>query len=166
MSPHAPAVASANTPALPKKPPSKSCLLAWRNRTRQRANAATGCLHRRGLLKRNGWLIARRSAQIAILALFLAGPWLDVWWVKGNLASSTFLDVIGLTDPLVLLQSFVAGHELASAAVIGALSVLALYLVVGGRAYCSWVCPINVISSPVSLARLPVKVSAMRNSIS
>jgi ferredoxin-type protein NapH len=103
-------------------------------------------VHRRGLLKRNGWLIARRSVQIAILALFLAGPWLDVWWVKGNLASSTFLDVIGLTDPLVLLQSFAAGHNLASAAVIGALTVLALYIVIGGRAYCSWVCPINVVT--------------------
>jgi ferredoxin-type protein NapH len=103
-------------------------------------------VHRRGVLKRNGWLITRRSVQIAILALFLAGPWLGVWWVKGNLASSTFLDLIGLTDPLVLLQSFLAGHQLASAAVIGALSVLALYLVVGGRAYCSWVCPINIVT--------------------
>jgi ferredoxin-type protein NapH len=103
-------------------------------------------VHRRGLLRRNGWLIARRSVQIAILALFLAGPWLGVWWVKGNLASSTFLDVIGLTDPLVLLQSFLAGHALASAATIGALTVLGLYLVVGGRAYCSWVCPINIVT--------------------
>lgn len=103
-------------------------------------------VHRRGLLRRNGWLIARRTVQFAILALFLAGPWLGVWWVKGNLASSTFLDVIGLTDPLVLLQSLVAGHALASAAVIGAFTVLALYLVVGGRAYCSWVCPINIVT--------------------
>ncbi len=28
---------------------------------------------------------------------------------------------------------------------MGALVVVALYLVVGGRTYCSWVCPINVI---------------------
>ena len=56
----------------------------------------------RGLLARNRWLLARRSTQLGILALFLAGPWFGVWWLKGNLASSTFLDVIGLTDPLVL----------------------------------------------------------------
>jgi ferredoxin-type protein NapH len=103
-------------------------------------------LHQRHFLKRNGWLMARRTAQLSILALFLAGPWLGIWWVKGNLASSTFLDVIGLTDPLVLLQSLVAGHKLASAALIGAATVLALYLVVGGRAYCSWVCPINLVT--------------------
>ena len=81
-----------------------------------------------------------------ILALFLAGPWLGVWWVKGNLASSTLFDVVGFTDPLVLLQSLVAGHALASAAVIGAITVVVLYLVVGGRAYCAWVCPINIVT--------------------
>ena len=103
-------------------------------------------LHQRHFLQRHGWLIARRTVQLSLLALFMAGPWLGIWWVKGNLASSTFLDVIGLTDPLVLLQSFVAGHHLASAAVVGAATVLVLYLVVGGRAYCSWVCPINLVT--------------------
>jgi ferredoxin-type protein NapH len=103
-------------------------------------------VHRRRWLRRNRWLVARRAVQVSILALFLAGPWLGVWWVKGNLASSTFLDVIGLTDPLVLLQSLAAGHPLASAAVIGAGTVLALYFVIGGRAYCSWVCPINIVT--------------------
>lgn len=101
---------------------------------------------RRGWLERHAWLTARRTVQFAILALFLAGPWAGLWWVKGNLASSTFLDVIGLTDPLVLLQSFVAGHALASAALIGAATVLAFYLVFGGRTYCSWVCPINLVT--------------------
>lgn len=102
--------------------------------------------HRRGWLKRNRWLVARRASQLSILALFLAGPWLGVWWVKGNLASSTVFDVIGLTDPLILLQSLVGGHSLASAAVAGAATVLVFYLVVGGRAYCSWVCPINIVT--------------------
>jgi ferredoxin-type protein NapH len=100
----------------------------------------------RSFLRRHAWLIARRTVQLGLLALFLAGPWLGIWWVKGNLASSTFLDVIGLTDPLVLLQSLVAGHALASAAVVGAITVLVLYLVVGGRAYCAWVCPINLVT--------------------
>lgn len=103
-------------------------------------------VHRRGLVKRNQWLIARRSVQLAILGLFLIGPWVGIWWVKGNLASSTLLDSIGLTDPLVLLQSYAAGHTLVSAAVIGAVTVLVFYLIVGGRTYCSWVCPINMVT--------------------
>ena len=114
---------------------------------------------RHGLLRRNRWLIARRSVQFAILALFLAGPWLGVWWVKGNLASSTVFDVVKLTDPLVLLQSLLAGHALASAALIGAGTVLVLYLVVGGRAYCSWVCPVNLLTDAAFWLRRRLRIS-------
>ena len=81
-----------------------------------RGEALASTPARRGLLVRNRWLLARRGVQLGILGLFLAGPWLGIWWLKGNLASSTFLDVIGLTDPLVLLQSFVAGHQVAARA--------------------------------------------------
>jgi ferredoxin-type protein NapH len=114
----------------------------------------------RSLLARNRWLLARRSVQIGILVLFLAGPWLGVWWLKGNLASSTFFDVVGLTDPLVLLQSLVAGHKLALPAVIGALSVLAVYFVVGGRVYCSWVCPINIVTDAAFWLRGKLRINA------
>ena len=49
----------------------------------------------RGVLARNRWLLARRSVQVVLLALFLLGPWYGIWWVKGNLASSTLLDTVG-----------------------------------------------------------------------
>jgi ferredoxin-type protein NapH len=115
---------------------------------------------KRGLLARNRWLILRRSAQLGILALFMAGPWFGIWWLKGNLASSIFLDVIGLTDPLVLLQSFVAGHKVALTALTGALTVVALYVVVGGRAYCSWVCPINIVTDAAFWLRNRLRIDA------
>ncbi|MCC7548300.1 MAG: quinol dehydrogenase ferredoxin subunit NapH [Burkholderiales bacterium] len=101
---------------------------------------------RRNLLVRNRWLLARRLVQGTILVLFLLGPWFAIWWVKGNLASSTVLDVLSLTDPLILLQSLAAGHAPHALALTGALIVLVFYLVVGGRVYCSWVCPINVVT--------------------
>jgi len=54
------------------------------------------------------WLLARRATQLAVLALFLAGPWLGYWIVKGNLNYSLTLGVLPLADPYVLLQSLVA----------------------------------------------------------
>ena len=48
-----------------------------------------------------------------------------------------------LSDPFVLLQSLVAGHMPARPALIGAAIVVLFYVLVGGRAYCAWVCPIN-----------------------
>ena len=101
---------------------------------------------RRGLLLRNRWLLARRAVQFATLTLFLLGPWYGIWWVKGNLASSTILDVLSLTDPMILVQSLGAGHVPLTTAVTGALIVLMFYLAIGGRVYCSWVCPINVVT--------------------
>lgn len=100
---------------------------------------------RRGLTTYR-WLILRRLAQAGFLALFLTGPLAGIWLVKGTLASSLTLDVLPLTDPLIVLQSLAAGHLPYRDALIGAAIVLVLYLLVGGRAYCAWVCPINPVA--------------------
>ena len=92
------------------------------------------------------YLILRRISQLAILGLFLVGPLFGIWLVKGNLASSLTLDVLPLSDPLVLLQVFAAGHVPETAALLGGLIVLVFYLIVGGRVYCSWVCPVNIVT--------------------
>lgn len=81
-----------------------------------------------------------------MLGLFLLGPWYDIWWAKGNLASSLWFGVVPLTDPYIALQSLAALGSLTATALIGAGLVLVFYWVVGGRVYCSWVCPVNVIT--------------------
>ncbi len=98
----------------------------------------------KGWLRAYKWFLMRRASQIFFLGLFLLGPWFGLWFVKGNLGSSLTLDVLPLTDPYVLLQSLLAGHVPATTAVTGALIVLAAYFVIGGRAYCAWVCPVNI----------------------
>ena len=109
--------------------------------------------------KEKGWLIAnryllfRRLMQLALLALFLVGPWFGYWIVKGNMASSLTLDVLPLTDPLVFLQTLLTGHVPVQAAIIGAAIVLIFYLLVGGRVFCSWVCPINIITDTANWLR-------------
>jgi ferredoxin-type protein NapH len=100
----------------------------------------------KGWLRANRWLLLRRGVQLGVLVLFLLGPWFGVWLVKGNLASSLTLDTLPLTDPYLLLQELAAGHWPLVQAWIGAGLVLALYLLLGGRAYCSWVCPINPVT--------------------
>jgi ferredoxin-type protein NapH len=101
---------------------------------------------KRNWLLRQRYLFLRRITQITLLGLFLSGPWYGYWILKGNLASSIFLDTLAFTDPYIYLQSIVAGHQMGTVASIGALTILVFYLVVGGRAYCSWVCPINIVT--------------------
>jgi ferredoxin-type protein NapH len=100
----------------------------------------------RGLLARNKWLLLRRFSQLFFLGLFLFGPITGIWIVKGTLASSLTLGILPLSDPYILLQSLFAGMVPAATAITGALIVLAAYALVGGRVYCSWVCPINMVT--------------------
>ena len=111
-----------------------------------------------GWLKANQWLLLRRFSQLSILGLFLLGPLAGIWIVKGNLASSVTLEVLPLTDPYVLLQSLFAGHIMQTTAITGALIVLIFYLLVGGRVYCSWVCPINIVTDTANWLRRKIAV--------
>ena len=99
------------------------------------------------------WLLLRRSVQLGVLALFVAGPWLGWWVVKGNLNYSLTLDTLPLADPLVMLQSLLTGHVPERNAIIGVAIVLAFYLLVGGRVYCAWVCPVNIVTDAASALR-------------
>ncbi|MBL8486287.1 MAG: quinol dehydrogenase ferredoxin subunit NapH, partial [Rhodocyclaceae bacterium] len=84
--------------------------------------------------------------QVAILLLFLVGPWFKVWIVKGNLSYSYTLDFLPLADPYLLLQMLLAGQTPEKLAWIGVAIVLVFYLLVGGRSYCAWVCPVNLLT--------------------
>jgi ferredoxin-type protein NapH len=95
-----------------------------------------------------------RAAQDSTSAHKAVSTAAEAWWlVKGNMASSLTLGVLPLTDPYVLAQQIVAGHWPLTTALVGAGIVLVFYLLVGGRAYCSWVCPINVVTDAAEWLR-------------
>ncbi len=100
----------------------------------------------KGWIGAHRYLLLRRTSQLFFLGLFLLGPWAGIWWVKGNLAGSMTFDFLPLTDPMILLQTTLAGHIPELTAIIGALIILAAYALIGGRVYCSWVCPINPVT--------------------
>lgn len=116
----------------------------------------------KGWLRAHRWLILRRISQFSILALFLVGPWFGQWIVKGNLAYSYTLGFLPLTDPYVALQSMVTGHLPETLGLVGLSIVLVFYFLVGGRVYCSWVCPVNVVTDAAGWLRdrLGIKGSA------
>lgn len=115
--------------------------------------------HRRGSMAARGWWAAhkwwllRRASQFTALGLFMAGPWLGLWLVRGNFASSNIAGVIGLSDPFIAAQGLAAGWMLGAPALIGAGLILVFYLLVGGRAYCGWICPVNVVTDTAQWLR-------------
>lgn len=129
------------------------------------SNTYTGAdaVARKGWLQAHKWLLLRRLSQLTLLGLFLLGPLAGIWVVKGNLTSSLTLETLPLTDPFVLLQTLFAGHLPEATAITGALIVLAFYLLVGGRVYCSWVCPVNIVTDGAAWLqdRLGIKTSVV-----
>lgn len=100
----------------------------------------------KGWIGAHRFLILRRISQGGFLALFLLGPWFGIWWVAGTLAGSRTFGVLPLSDPLIMAQSIVAGHWPSLTALVGAGIVMVAYGLIGGRVYCSWVCPINPVT--------------------
>ncbi len=107
----------------------------------------------KGWLRAHKWLILRRFTQVGILSLFLLGPLAGIWVVKGNLNYSYTLNVLPLTDPYVALQSLATGRLPEKLGLIGVAIVLAFYFLVGGRSFCSWVCPVNIVTDAAGWLR-------------
>ncbi len=119
------------------------------------------------------WLILRRLSQISILGLFMMIPickWLSPalgietdctlgWILKGNLSSSKLFNTIPMTDPTLFLQMLASGFwHMTKEAIIGAAIILVFYLIVGGRVFCSWVCPVNIVTDAAFWLRNKLKI--------
>jgi ferredoxin-type protein NapH len=100
----------------------------------------------KGWLGAHKWLLLRRVSQFGILALFLIGPLAGVWIVKGNLSFSYTLGTLPLMDVFVGAQTLASGHVPEKLGLIGLAIVVLLYLLVGGRTFCAWVCPVNPVT--------------------
>jgi len=95
--------------------------------------------------------ILRRVTQLTVLLLFFGtAHW--AWSVAGrpvlagNLSGSEILGLVPMADPFAVLQIFLTRHLLEPKVLIGAGIVLALYGFLGGRVWCAWVCPINMVT--------------------
>lgn len=99
------------------------------------------------------WLLARRAVQLMVIVLFLLGPLGGVWVLKGNLSSSLLLGTVPMTDPFVLAQTLAARHVPEASALLGAAIVAAFYALVGGRGFCAWVCPVNLVTDAAAALR-------------
>jgi len=98
------------------------------------------------IVKRNKFLILRRLLQMAILIAFVGANKWGWTFLKGNLSAAKVADLFYLADPYAVLQIFASGFVVSADILIGAIVVLLFYGVIGGRVFCSWVCPLNFIT--------------------
>ena len=117
-------------------------------------------------LFKNRFLISRRIIQISILVLYFGANYYGWRIVFGDLSSSILFNTIPLSDPFATLQMFIAGAIISADILVGALIVLLVYGVFGGRFFCSWVCPVNIITETATYLRkvlnFPQKEEALK----
>ncbi len=99
------------------------------------------------------FLILRRFTQIGLMLLYMGGNYWGWTFIQGNLSSSKLFNMIPLSDPFAALQMFAAGAMITTNLIMGAMIITVFYMLVGGRVFCSWVCPVNIITDAANLLR-------------
>ena len=105
------------------------------------------------IYKKYRFLIARRITQISVMVLYVIANVYGINFLTGNLSSSLLLNTVPLSDPYAVLQMAVAGAIISFDILLGAFIISIFYLIVGGRAFCSWVCPVNMITDLANYLR-------------
>jgi ferredoxin-type protein NapH len=82
---------------------------------------------------------------ISIHLLFFLSFFIDFQMLEGTLNGSRFLG-FHMIDPYTSLQLFLATYHLPVNMIIGITTIVIVYLLLGGRSYCAWVCPYGIIS--------------------
>lgn len=122
------------------------------------------------------WAWVRHAVQVLALALF-AAPVLAAGWSLlglsvggeepaatpaqlpffGSLSSSSVAGV-NVLDPFGMLQVAAASKTFEVDWLLAALPVLIVYGLIRGRAFCGWVCPVNLLMEIVDAARRKLRI--------
>ncbi|EGQ7682468.1 quinol dehydrogenase ferredoxin subunit NapH [Vibrio parahaemolyticus] len=121
-------------------------------------NAGKEAVEKLGWWRAHRFLILRRLCQLTIIALFMAGPTLGV--LTGNLSSSMLLNTVPLSDPLIVLQALATGHIPEFNALLGVVIVVVFYAILAPRAFCAWVCPLNIVTDLAAWLRRKLNIKA------
>jgi ferredoxin-type protein NapH len=97
------------------------------------------------------YILLRRIVQVVVLLLFF-GTAHSAWTLggkpllAGNLSSSKLAGLVPLADPFATLQILFTGHLVENEVLLGAAIILVAFLLLGGRIWCAWICPVNMVT--------------------
>lgn len=113
-----------------------------RDNFRERMNKAAKLKHQTPVSRK--WRNLRWGSILLVNGLFWTPYWLDNSFIKGSLVASHVFGIL-LLDPYATLEYGLANRGLSTEMLLGAGLVILFYLLVGGRSFCSWVCPYTLL---------------------
>jgi len=100
-----------------------------------------------------------------LLALYFAANAYGWSLLSGTLSSSSVLDTLPLSDPFAVLQMLAAGAVLSFDVLLGAVIITLFYGIIGGRAFCSWVCPVNMVTDAANWLRRKLYIDKIERKV-
>jgi len=91
------------------------------------------------------WVKRRWLILILVNTLFMVSYSLDIQILEGALTASRFIG-FHMADLNSALQVMLASKTLLINLLIGIVTVLILWILLGGRSFCSWVCPYHLLA--------------------
>jgi ferredoxin-type protein NapH len=113
--------------------------LNFRERMREAAAA------QRVAVNHHIWRLIRWPVLILINLVLAASFWYDWTFLQGTLSASRLWQLY-LAEPYTALQIWAASGELSTTLLIGTVTVVIFYALIGARGFCSWVCPYGLLS--------------------
>jgi ferredoxin-type protein NapH len=105
------------------------------------------------------WRNRRWATLLAANLLFVVSFYFDIQILEGALTASRFIG-FHLIDLNSALQVMLAHKHIIVNLVIGTATVFVFWLLVGGRSFCSWVCPYHLLAEWAE--KLHLKFAAMK----
>ena len=111
------------------------------------------------------YLFLRRITQITLLVLYFGANAYGWKMLSGTLSGSSVLGTIPLSDPFAVLQLLAAGAVLSFDVLLGAVIIALFYGIIGGRAFCSWVCPVNMVTDAAAWLRRKLYIDKIEHKV-
>jgi len=90
--------------------------------------------------RRHKWRNIRWAILLFFNFLFFASFFFDIQILEGSLSGSRLLG-FHLIDPLAAFQVILSSKIIMVNLIIGVVTIILIYLMFGGRSFCSWICP-------------------------
>jgi ferredoxin-type protein NapH len=90
--------------------------------------------------RRHKWRNIRWAILLFFNFLFFASFFFDIQILEGTLSGSRLLG-FHLIDPLAAFQVILSSKIVMVNLIIGVVTIILIYLMFGGRSFCSWICP-------------------------
>lgn len=99
------------------------------------------------------WRNRRWAVLLIVNLLFVVSFWLDIQMLEGSLTASRFVG-FHMIDLNSALQVMLAHKHIIVNLLIGTLTVFIIWVLLGGRTFCSWVCPYHLVAELVEKLHL------------